>query len=202
MLRELDGPEWLERPRATTVVKQARCSAAAALGWAINGFAQAYPDMRGISEANLNDAGRKALADTSTMCVGEAIVRFGFARSAAWTNSGKSVAEIIAEEPRAQAVLDKQRIGTLKPAGPVRVATGVQDDIVPHAQARRLAVDWCRKGGNVTYAAVDLPNLGDRILTNHLTPLITDQTAAISWLTDRLEGKPTTSNCWTMPFQR
>ncbi|MDQ0715000.1 hypothetical protein QFZ55_004452 [Streptomyces luteogriseus] len=27
-----------------------------------------------------------------------------------------------------------------------------------------------RAGGNVTYAAVDLPNLGDRILTNHLAP--------------------------------
>jgi dienelactone hydrolase len=187
----------------TAVMKGIDGSAlAAALGWAINGFAQAYPDMRAIAEANLNDAGRKALADTSTMCVGEAIFRYGFARSTAWTNSGKSVAEIIAEEPRAQAVLDKQRIGTLKPAGPVRVATGVQDDIVPHAQARRLAVDWCRKGGNVTYAAVDLPNLGDRLLTNHLIPLITDQTAAISWLTDRLEGKPATSNCWTMPFQR
>ncbi|GAA2318437.1 alpha/beta fold hydrolase [Streptomyces hawaiiensis] len=175
---------------------------AAALGWAINGFVQAYPDMRDAAEANLNDAGRKALADASTMCVGEAIVRYGFARSSAWTKSGKSVAEIIAADPRAQAVLDEQRIGTLKPAGPVRVATGIQDDIVPHAQARQLAVDWCRKGGNVTYAAVNLPNLGDRILTNHLAPLITDQGAAISWLTDRLEGKPTTSNCSTMPFQR
>ncbi|WP_298556992.1 hypothetical protein [Streptomyces luteogriseus] len=30
----------------------------------------------------------------------------------------------------------------------------------------------------------------------------TDQGTAISWLTDRLEGKPTTSNCRTMPFQR
>lgn len=97
---------------------------------------------------------------------------------------------------------DEQRIGTLEPAGPVRVATGVQDDIVPHSQARQLAVDWCRKGGNVTYEAVDLPNLCDRILTNHLAPLIADQGSAISWLTDRLEGKPTTSNCWTMPVQR
>ncbi|WP_435849466.1 lipase family protein [Streptomyces tibetensis] len=174
----------------------------AALGWAINGFVQAYPDMRDVAEANLNDAGRKALADASTMCVGEAVVHYGFARSSAWTTSGKSVAEIIAGEPRARAVLDEQRIGTLKPAGPVRVSTGVQDDIVPHAQARQLAVDWCRKGGSVTYAAVDLPNLGDRLLTNHLAPLITDQGAAISWLTDRLEGKPTASNCWTMPFQR
>ncbi|MEW2462857.1 lipase family protein [Microbacterium sp. NPDC047426] len=44
--------------------------------------------------------------------------------------------------------------------------------------------------------------LGDRLLTNHLAPLITDQGAAISWLTDRPEGKPTTSNCATLPFQR
>lgn len=175
---------------------------AAALGWAINGFVQAYPDMRDAAEANLNDAGRKALADTSTMCVGDAMLGYGFSRSSAWTNSGKSVAEIIAADPRAQAILDAQRIGTLKPNGPVRVATGIQDDIVPHAQARQLAVDWCRKGGNVTYQAVGLPNLGDKILTNHLAPLITDQQAAISWLTDRLKGKPTTSNCWTMPFQR
>ncbi|MFF6913744.1 lipase family protein [Streptomyces sp. NPDC012466] len=172
-----------------------------ALGWAINGFSQTYPDLRSVTEANLNDAGRKALADTSTMCVGEAVIGYGFTRSTAWTTSGKSIADIIAAEPRAQAVLDEQRIGTLKPSGPVRVATGVYDDIVPHAQARQLAVDWCRKGGNVTYAAVDLPNLGDRILTNHLAPLLTDQGAAISWLTDRLEGDPTASNCWTMPFQ-
>ncbi|MFF5372048.1 lipase family protein [Streptomyces sp. NPDC013187] len=187
----------------TAVMKGIDGSAlAAALGWAINGFVQAYPDMRDVAEANLNDAGRKALADASTMCVGEAVIGYGFARSSAWTNSGESVAEIIAAEPRARAVLDEQRIGTLKPAGPVRVATGIQDDIVPHAQARRLAVDWCRKGGNVTYAAVNLPDLGDRILTNHLAPLITDQGAAISWLTDRLEGRPATSNCSTMPFQR
>ncbi|MFF6780081.1 lipase family protein [Streptomyces sp. NPDC012510] len=173
-----------------------------ALGWSTNGFVQAYPEVRALLDANLNDAGRKALADTSTMCVGEAIINYGFSRSTAWTTSGKPIADVIAAEPRAQAVLDAQRIGTLKPAGPVRVATGVHDDIVPHAQARQLAVDWCRKNGNVTYEAVNLPNLGNRILTNHLAPLITDQGEAISWLTDRLEGKPATSNCWTMPFQR
>lgn len=175
---------------------------AAALGWAINGFVQAYPEMRDAAEANLNDARRKALADTSTMCIGDAMFGYGFSRSSAWTKSGKSVDEIIAADPRAQAILDEQRIGRLKPNSPVRVVTGIQDDIVPHAQARRLAVDWCRKDGNVTYQAINLPNLGDKILTNHLAPLVTDQGTAISWLTDRLEGKPTTSNCWSMPFQR
>ncbi|GAA2348241.1 alpha/beta fold hydrolase [Streptomyces kunmingensis] len=174
---------------------------AGALAWSINGFAQADPDLRGVIEANISDTGRAALKDASTMCVGDALFGLGFTKSSKWTSNGKSIGDIIAADPLAKAALNKQRIGTLKPNGPVRVATGVQDDIVPHSQARQLAVDWCGKGGNVTYDAIKLPNLGDKILTNHLVPLITDQGDAISWLTDRLSGKPATSNCWTMPLQ-
>ncbi|MGC4949451.1 lipase family protein [Streptomyces sp. DT224] len=174
---------------------------AGALAWSINGFAQADADLRDVVEANINDAGRAALKDASTMCVGDAILGYGFAKSAKWTTTGKSLGEIIAAEPKAQAALDKQRIGTLKPSGPVRVATGTQDDIVPHSQARRLAVDWCRKGADVTYDAVVLPNLGDKILTNHMVPLLTDQGDAIAWMTDRLAGKRSVSNCWSMPIQ-
>lgn len=186
----------------TAVMKGIDGSAlAGALAWSINGFAQSDPDVRSVVEANINTAGKAALKDASTMCVGDAILGYGFARSSKWTNSGKSIGDVIAAEPRAQAALDKQRIGNLRPAGPVRLATGVQDDIVPHAQARRLAVDWCAKGANVTYDAIILPNLGDKILTNHVVPLITDQGDAISWLTDRLAGRPATSNCWSMPIQ-
>ncbi|MER6293335.1 lipase family protein [Streptomyces althioticus] len=174
---------------------------AGALGWSINGFAQTAPALRDVVEANLNDAGRKALKDISTTCVGDAILGYGFTKSTKWTKNGKSVGEIIAGEPAAQAVLDDQRLGRLKPTGPVRLATGTQDDIVPHAQARQLALDWCKKGTDVTYKAVRLPNLGDKLLTNHLVPLLTDQGDAVDWLTDRLKGKAASSNCWTMPAQ-
>ncbi|MFC4495907.1 lipase family protein [Streptomyces ovatisporus] len=175
---------------------------AGALGWSINGFAQSDPDVRDVVEANVNATGRAALKDTSTMCVGDAIFGYGFTKSNKWTDSGKSLGEIIAAEPEAQAALDEQRIGTHKPAGPVRLATGVQDDIVPHEQARQLAVDWCRKGGDVTYEGIELPNLGDKLLTNHLVPLITDQGKAISWLTDRLSGEAAASDCATLPGRR
>ncbi|NBM17806.1 lipase family protein [Streptomyces sp. GC420] len=186
----------------TSVMKGIDGSAlAGALAWSVNGFAQADPDLRAVVDANISATGKAALKDASTMCVGDALFGYGFAKSNKWTNDGRSLGDVIAADSRAQAALDRQRIGALKPAGPVRVATGTQDDIVPHKQARQLAVDWCRKGGNVTYDAVILPNLGDKILTNHLVPLITDQGDAISWLTDRLSGKPATSNCWTMPLQ-
>ncbi|GAA3494771.1 alpha/beta fold hydrolase [Streptomyces prasinosporus] len=175
---------------------------AAALGWSINGFAQAEPALRDVVDAHVNATGRAALEDIATTCVGDGIFGYGFTKSTKWTSSGKSLAEVMAGEPRAQAVLDRQRLGSLKPTGPVRVVTGVQDDIVPHAQSRRLAVDWCRKGADVTYKAVTLPNLGDKLLTNHLAPLLTDQGDAVSWLADRLEGRPAASNCWSMPVQR
>ncbi|MET9494058.1 lipase family protein [Streptomyces sp. NPDC006552] len=173
---------------------------AGALGWSLNGFLQSDPELRPIAEAHLNDKGRAALKDLSTMCVGDSILAYNSVRSSAWTTDGATLAEIIQAEPRLQEFLAEQRIGTLKPAGPVRVATGVSDNLVPHGQARQLAVDWCGRGAQVTYQPVRLPDVG-RALLNHFAPLLTDQGSAISWLTDRLSGEPTGSNCASLPGQ-
>ncbi|MEV6161942.1 lipase family protein [Streptomyces sp. NPDC052052] len=174
---------------------------AGALGWSLNGFLQSDPELRAIADKYLSASGKEALNDLSTMCTGDALFGYGFAKSKSWTTTGQSLSDIVAAEPQIQNTLDNQRIGTLKPTSPVRLATGIQDDIVPHGQARQLAVDWCAKGANVSYVAVALPNLGDGLLTNHLAPLLTDQGDAVSWLTDRLSGKSVTSNCWSMPIQ-
>ncbi|MGW4551218.1 lipase family protein [Streptomyces violaceorubidus] len=173
---------------------------AGALGWSLNGFLQTEPALRPIADRYINEAGQEALKDLSTMCVGDALFGYGGADSTDWTKTGQSISDVIEAEPALQTFLAKQRIGSLKPAGPVRVATGVSDDLVPHGQARRLAVDWCAKGGKVTYTPVLLPNVGSGLL-NHFGPLLTDQGNAISWLTDRLSGEPAGSNCWSMPVQ-
>ncbi|MFJ3306562.1 lipase family protein [Streptomyces sp. NPDC086549] len=173
---------------------------AGALGWAVNGFLQSDPALKPIAEAHLNAAGMAALADLSTMCVGDALFAYGSVHSTAWTNDGRSLGDIIQSEPALRDYLEEQRIGTSTPASPVRVATGVNDDLVPHAQARRLAVDWCRAGADITYVPVVLPNAG-RALLNHFGPLLTDQGAAVAWLTARLSGMPAVSDCWTMPAQ-
>lgn len=173
---------------------------AGALGWSLNGFLQSDPALKPLAEAHLNDAGKAALTDLSTMCVGDALLGYAYKKSTSWTTDGQSISDIIASTPAFQSFLDEQRIGTLKPSGPVRLATGVSDNLVPHAQARQLAVDWCAKGADVTYKPVVLPSVGSALL-NHFAPLLTDQGDAISWLTDRLAGRPATSNCWSMPVQ-
>ncbi|WP_316745211.1 lipase family protein [Streptomyces sp. MK7] len=173
---------------------------AGALGWSLNGFLQTDPDLRPIADAHLNAVGKAALKDLSTMCVGDAILHYGYARSTRWTTDGRSVSDIIRSTPALKDFLDTQRIGRLKPAGPVRLATGTSDNLVPHAQARQLAVDWCRKGADVTYRPVVLPNVISPLL-NHFGPLLADQGAAVSWLTDRLAGKPAPANCATLPVR-
>ncbi len=172
---------------------------AGALGWAINGLVRNNPAVKPVLDANISPAGRAVLADLSTMCVGDAIFGYAFARSNQWTVDGRSLSAVISSTPVVKKVLAKERLGTLRPSGPVRVTTGVLDDIVPHGQARRLAADWCARGAKVTYQPVELPNLGDKLLTNHFAPLLTDQTAAISWLTARLNGTPARSNCSALP---
>ncbi|WP_406469360.1 lipase family protein [Streptomyces hirsutus] len=173
---------------------------AGALGWSLNGFLQSDPELKPLAEAHLNAAGKAALTDLSTRCVGDALFTYGFAKSTKWITGGKSLGDIIAATPALQAFLDKQLIGTMKPSGPVRLVTGVSDNLVPHGQSRRLAVDWCAKGADVTYKAVVLPDVGSALL-NHFAPLLTDQGDAVDWLTDRLSGKRATSNCWSMPLQ-
>lgn len=143
---------------------------AGALGWSLNGFLQSDPDLQDFADAHINAAGKAALKDLSTMCVGDAILGYAFKNSTSWTTDGHSVSDLVASTPALQATLADQRIGNLKPTSPVRLVTGVQDDIVPHAQARQLAVDWCRKGADITYDAIVLPNLGDGLLLNHVAP--------------------------------
>ncbi|MFI5822424.1 alpha/beta fold hydrolase [Streptomyces rishiriensis] len=173
---------------------------AGALGWSVNGFLESDPALKPIAEAHLNAAGRAALKDLSTMCVGDALLAYNSARSTAWTTDGRSISDVVASEPALKAFLADQRIGTREPASPVRVATGTADDLVPHAQARALAVAWCAKGADVTYKPVILPGVG-RSLINHVTPLLVDQGEAISWLADRLDGEPATSNCSTLALR-
>ncbi|WP_433789374.1 lipase family protein [Actinoplanes sp. CA-252034] len=170
-----------------------------ALGWSVNGFAQSEPGLRPLLDRYLSASGRAVLEDLSTMCVGDAIFAYAGRRSTAWTTNGQSVADIVDAEPALRAYLGKQLIGTRKPAGVVRVATGVFDNLVPHGQARTMAAAWCRLGGSVVYAPVALPWTVSPLL-NHFGPLLSDQGTAVDWLARRLAGSKASSNCAALPL--
>lgn len=172
------------------------------IAYAINGIIQYHPALQTKLDEYTTDDGKKALKTVSTQCIGGTLFSFGFAKTSKWTKNGKSAYDIVKGDPVLKAAVDKQKIGNLKPAVPVHVMTGTQDDIVDHGQARQLAKDWCAKGVNVKYQPIiQLFGSGGTSL-NHLGPMITNSGDAHSWLTDRLSGKSASSNCstlWLLP---
>lgn len=115
---------------------------AGALGWSLNGFLQTEPALRPIADRYINEAGQEALKDLSTMCVGDALFGYGGDSSTDWTRTGQSISDVIRAEPALQSFLAEQRIGSTAPGSPVRVATGVSDDLVPTARP----ADWPSTG--------------------------------------------------------
>ncbi|MBO9534521.1 MAG: alpha/beta hydrolase [Solirubrobacteraceae bacterium] len=167
----------------------------AVIGYAINGFVQSDPNLKTILDAQTNAAGKAALNEIKTQCVANSIASFAFKQTKDWTVSGKSITEVVNGIPAAKAVIDKQKLGKLKPTVPIRIVSGTQDDIVPHPQAKQLAQDYCNKGANVGYVGVvQFLNTGGTAV-NHLNPIINDNGDSRKWLLDRLAGKSHVSNC-------
>ena len=176
---------------------------ASALAWTINGILYYHPEFTQKIDEYMNDKGKDVLAKASNSCIGEAILGNAFTKTKDLTKTGISLTEVLNKEPQIKTVVETNRIGKIKPAVPVRVATAIVDDTVPHKQARQLAVDWCKLRGDVTYDAIKTPNLGNKlVIPNHLLPMIVDQPTAVSWMTDRLNGKRHVSNCLVVPIPR
>lgn len=168
---------------------------AGVIGYIINGAVNEHPGLQKVVDDNLNDAGKAMLVRTSGQCTADTVFTFGGKKTSQYTKTGEPLAKIVAREPALAAFIDAQRIGTLKPDAAVRVATAKVDDLVTHDQARQLAVDWCGRGANVTYAPLSNPNMGPKSLLNHAGPLFTDQATARDWVVARLAGKGASSNC-------
>ncbi len=170
-------------------------SLTAVIGFAVNGFLQAYPELASVLDANVNDAGRNALKKIAGMCIGDSIPAYGFSKTSKWTTSGKSISQIVAANPAAQQIVDEQRIGNLKPEVPVSINTGTLDDIVTHSQVKQLARDWCAQGVKVLYVPIvqNISSFGTSL--NHLGPMLVDGTRSQNWLASRLKGDPAPSNC-------
>lgn len=165
------------------------------LAWAVNGIVAYHPELEPQLEELWNAEGEAFVRDSTEQCIADAILTRGFARTTSFTASGRSASEEVVRHPDLLAAVAEQQLGTVVPEVPVLVVTGTKDDIVDHAQARQLAVDWCAGGGDVTYLPVRqlLPSGGTAL--NHLAPLLSHQAVSRDWLLDRFAGRTTQPSC-------
>lgn len=88
--------------------------------------------------------------------------------------------------PEMQAIGEENNLGQRMPKAPVYIYEGVLDEVMPLADVDQLVSTYCAQGQKVQYRRVAL---GDHI-TLALSP-----GGSMSYVLDRLNGKPAPSNC-------
>lgn len=162
--------------------------AGAVVGLAVYGARAAYPELD--IDALLNDRGRQALDDAAELCLVDGVLRYPFLNTKDMTADGRPISEYLAEEPYST-VVEEQRIGNIAPTVPTLVEHTPTDDLVPYAQGKQMARDWCELGAEVQFRDVHtLP-----LLLSHVSAALPASGNSATWLADRFAERPATSNC-------
>lgn len=133
----------------------------------------------------LNPGGLAALQVAESSCSPD-LARLAMTPSTAWTASGESFPALYDREPLKSAIADN-RIGRLRPKAPVLITHSRQDELVPFAAGEQLARDWCARKARVTF--VPTPEGA------HGVAGAAHESAAASWLTQRLAGVRAPRGC-------
>jgi pimeloyl-ACP methyl ester carboxylesterase len=150
----------------------------------LTGLQAAYSDLR-VDEF-LNEKGKQVAAATADECWHETVVNHALLSQETLTEDGRSFAAHLAEPPF-KAVLSTMVLGRSAPTAPVLVLQGPLDELVPHQEALQMAGSWCKKGTNVRFENLLVPE--------HIAASYEAFIRAEAWLADRFAGKPATSNC-------
>ena len=171
-----------------------------ALGYAMNGFIERYPESRPAFEGVMNPVGLDYLERTETQCIVDSLVSysvpgaFGPEPSRALTVDGETLGHHLLTNPELKQYADRQLIGTLTPTTPALIANSTNDDAIPFGQARALAQRWCDAGADVTFRRADVPSTVPRMAFDHLLPIPVGFLQGQSWIMDRFNGVET-SGC-------
>jgi alpha-beta hydrolase superfamily lysophospholipase len=82
---------------------------------------------------------------------------------------------------------EEDKIGTERPAAPVYQYHGSLDEIIPNQVGQDLRKRWCALGANVQF--------NGSMLGEHLSVALTGAGSAVTFLSDRVDGKPSRRTC-------
>ncbi len=108
---------------------------AGGVGYILNGLLAAYPDIEPAIHEKLTSAGEELLAKTREQCITETVLTYGFHHLQEYFT--EDPLQLVREEPF-RSVLDRQRIGRLKPDAPVLIDINRYDPLVPWTAANQL----------------------------------------------------------------
>lgn len=141
------------------------------------GFNAAYPELDLMSF--LNDKGKETFEKEQNACV-DAVFGHAFEKMADYTTHSPL------EDPRWQARLEENSLGSRPQQAPIYLFHGTDDEILPRDQAEELRDQYCAAGSEVTWRT--FPG-------EHVSTLITGAGSAVDYLAERFNGDAPESDC-------
>ncbi|MGV0833994.1 lipase family protein [Mycolicibacterium thermoresistibile] len=163
-----------------------------ATGWALRGIMAAYPEMEQPIWNSLTPRGVEMLSNTGQQCLMQTGINYMFRHMEFWFKD--DIFEMVDVEPF-KTILATQRVGNVKPTGPVYFTHNRWDPFGPYLSARATAADYCAMGADVTFWTNEQPPLFNKLSINAFLPTFVDGERSMAWVTDRFNGVPTTPNC-------
>lgn len=136
----------------------------------------------------LNATGRAAMDSVEQDCVFD-LFDHAFTRSRDLSVDGQPMSELMKRQPFA-AIIEAQRIGTIRPTVPVLVTHSALDDTIPYGVGRAMARSWCGRGANVSFSTNMAP-----LHVGGMAPHIAE---ALPFFEARFAGLPQVGNCWLL----
>lgn len=150
---------------------------------AIIGLANQYPELP--IDAVLNPDGKAAFATLKSQCVFEALQTMVNKKLSDFTTGALTLDQLLAI-PQVSTYIDAQKVGTKKINVPLYQFHGRADELVPLGQGYAAKQRYCALGTKVSF---------DLYPSEHITTQFQAAPKALSFIADRLAGKPATDNC-------
>jgi len=149
------------------------------------GLSATYPEEFPLASLS-NAAGLEAAGKLLNECAIQSLAEFRDVNNDEYTIGHKTTAQLEAEHPSIEKVINEQQLGTKAVPVPVYHYHGLEDEFVPVAQDVALHQAWCSLGVTDDFQLYP----GDHLLS--------DPTAiptVIKWVEERLAGKKAPSTC-------
>ncbi len=165
---------------------------AGAMGWVLRGIQASYPATEQPIWDALTPRGVEMLANTGRQCMLQTGIDYAFRHLQPWFKN--DLEQLVRNDPF-KSILRMQRLGNVKPTGPVYISQNRWDPFGPYQSTVDTVRDWCAKGADVQLWTNEAPPLFNKINVNALLPAFVDGERSMAWITDRFNGVGTTPSC-------
>lgn len=161
-------------------------------GYLLRGIQASYPETEQAIWDVLTPRGAQMLDWSGHTCLVQGGVDYAFRHLEFWF---KEDLNAIASSEPIKTIFASQRVGNIKPKGPVYISHNRWDPLAPYSAAHDTARDWCTQGADVELWTNEQPPLFNKMDINILLPQFVDGERSMAWVSDRFNGLPTHSNC-------